>query len=146
VFVVKGRRRKKKDKIFVESMSKFRCGILTVSDRVSQGTSHDKSGPALASLLTSQAGHGSGSYGKSSGTAELFDIVVHEVVPDEIEAIQSFIKSNLKELDLILTTGGTGFGQRDVTPEVSSLSLSHSLSHTHTHTRTHTLSSWGSFN
>ncbi|KAI9199264.1 MoaB/Mog domain-containing protein [Polychytrium aggregatum] len=79
-------------------------GILTVSDRVSQGAAVDKSGPTLKDLVESKLG----------GT-----VVVQEVVPDDVGEIQARISrwADEKRADLILTTGGTGFGVRDVTPE-----------------------------
>ena len=76
--------------------------VITVSDGVSSGTREDKSGQALAVIL-SQAG---------------FE-VRRAVVPDEIAAIVSAIQDSAAEASLIVTTGGTGFGPRDVTPEAT---------------------------
>jgi molybdenum cofactor synthesis domain-containing protein len=78
--------------------------VVTVSDRSHQGVRPDTSGPALAGLLTA--------LGFAVG-----DVVV---VPDEIEAIQTALKSAIAEgVDLVVTTGGTGLSPRDVTPEAS---------------------------
>jgi molybdenum cofactor synthesis domain-containing protein len=78
--------------------------VVTVSDRSHRGVRPDTSGPTLAELLTA--------LGFAVG-----DVVV---VPDEVEAIQTALKSAIAEgVDLVVTTGGTGFSPRDVTPEAS---------------------------
>lgn len=76
--------------------------MITVSDGVSSGAREDKSGAALQALL-SNAG---------------FEIR-REVVPDEIPAIMAAIQRSVAEARLVVTTGGTGFGPRDVTPEAT---------------------------
>jgi molybdenum cofactor synthesis domain-containing protein len=84
-------------------MIKF--GIITVSDGVFAGQREDLSGPALGTLVTSQ------------GWIAQKTIVV----PDEKDYIQKAIKDFAfdSEIDVILTTGGTGFTLRDVTPEAT---------------------------
>ncbi|QVL33716.1 molybdopterin adenylyltransferase [Telmatocola sphagniphila] len=85
----------------------IRIGILTISDRASQGIYEDKSGPAIAQCLREML---------SSEWRE-----VYRVIPDE----QPLIEENLKDLAdimhccLIVTTGGTGPAKRDVTPEAT---------------------------
>ena len=76
--------------------------MITVSDGVSSGTREDESGEALQTLL-SDAG---------------FE-VRRVVVPDEIPAIETAIQESVDVSNLIVTTGGTGFGPRDVTPEAT---------------------------
>jgi molybdenum cofactor synthesis domain-containing protein len=76
--------------------------VLTVSDGVSAGTREDRSGDLLEELL---AGEG-------------FE-VVRRVVPDERDSIADAIVELAGEARLVLTTGGTGLGPRDVTPEVT---------------------------
>ena len=83
----------------------MRIGILTISDRSSNGERPDLSGPALADLIKSQG----------------WTVVRMEIIPDELQVIKDrlFTWSDLKDLDLILTTGGTGFSPRDITPEAT---------------------------
>lgn len=86
-------------------MSGFRAAVVTVSDGVSQGTRADGSGDAAETLLR-EAG---------------FDVAERSVVPDERPAIESALRAMADErgVDLVVTTGGTGFGPRDVTPEAT---------------------------
>lgn len=83
----------------------LRVGILTVSDKGHAGERHDASGPELASLLDRQH----------------YDVKHFQIVPDEHEAIVEALVawSDQEKLDLILTTGGTGFTPRDITPEAT---------------------------
>ena len=76
--------------------------VITVSDGVSSGHREDKSGEALQALLT------------GAGFA-----VQRAVVPDEIPSIVAAIQGAAAEARLVVTTGGTGFGPRDVTPEAT---------------------------
>lgn len=83
----------------------IRFGILTLSDRSSRGERADASGPALAALIEGQG----------------WSMVKHEVLPDDESAIRQTLISwaDSGEVDVILTTGGTGFSPRDVTPEAT---------------------------
>ena len=78
------------------------AAVLTVSDGVHAGEREDASGDALEELLR----------------AEGFD-VVQRVVPDDRTTISEAIGSLAAEAALVLTTGGTGFAPRDVTPEAT---------------------------
>jgi molybdopterin adenylyltransferase len=81
----------------------MRAGVLTVSDRVSRGEAADRSGPRAAELL---AGWGF--------AAEV------RVVPDGLGEVEGGIRGFLADgVDLVVTTGGTGFGPRDLTPEAT---------------------------
>lgn len=84
----------------------IRVGILTVSDRASRGEYQDLSGPEVRRLVEEKLGA---------------EVVAEEIVPDEKERIEEVLKRWADELDLelILTTGGTGFTPRDVTPEAT---------------------------
>jgi molybdopterin adenylyltransferase len=79
-----------------------RAGILTVSDGVAEGTREDRSGAVLDELLS----------------AEGFE-VERRVVPDERDAISDAIVALSSNTEVVLTTGGTGLGPRDVTPEAT---------------------------
>jgi len=80
-----------------------KAAVVTVSDGVSEGTREDASGDLLAELL---AGEG-------------YE-VERRVVPDDRDAIADAIAELAEEVALVLTTGGTGLGPRDVTPEATS--------------------------
>jgi molybdenum cofactor synthesis domain-containing protein len=83
----------------------IRAAIVTISDSTFAGTREDKSGPAL-----------------SERVAELgWTIGSRHLVPDETAQIGSVLSELIhgRETDLILTTGGTGLSQRDVTPEAT---------------------------
>lgn len=82
-------------------------GILTVSDAGFRGERVDKSAPAIRKVVTERL------------EAEVVD---YAIVPDERETIEETLIEWIDErgIDLILTTGGTGFAPRDVTPEATS--------------------------
>lgn len=80
-------------------------GILTISDRGAAGDYEDRSGPLLRELITARTG---------------WQVERQEVIPDDLETIAATLRDWCAEgLDLILTTGGTGFAPRDVTPEAT---------------------------
>jgi molybdenum cofactor biosynthesis protein B len=84
-------------------MAPMRAGVLTVSDRVARGEAEDRSGPRAAEMLSFWG----------------FETTV-EVVPDGLEAVEGGIRSLIADgVDLVVTTGGTGFGVRDHTPEAT---------------------------
>ncbi len=88
-------------------MKNIRFAILTVSDRSAAGIREDLSGPALVESV------------KKAGWA----ISRIEIIPDELSQIRDVLLSwcDEKYADIILTTGGTGFSPRDVTPEATKL-------------------------
>jgi molybdopterin adenylyltransferase len=79
-----------------------RAAVLTVSDGVSAGEREDRSGEVLAGLLA-EAGYE----------------VERRIVPDERDAIADALRELAASAQVVLTTGGTGFGPRDVTPEAT---------------------------
>jgi molybdenum cofactor synthesis domain-containing protein len=83
----------------------MRIGILTVSDGCARGERKDESGARIVSWCESKG----------------YDVAAREIVPDETSAIVPLLLewSDQLEVELILTTGGTGFAPRDVTPEAS---------------------------
>jgi molybdenum cofactor synthesis domain-containing protein len=84
----------------------IRVAILTVSDRAARGETEDQSGPAIAQLVQEQLQAG---------------IVQRQIIPDEQGQIEAALVgwADSGGVDLILTTGGTGFAPRDVTPEAT---------------------------
>jgi molybdenum cofactor synthesis domain-containing protein len=88
----------------------LRAAVLTVSDRSSAGLREDSAGPALAEFLRSEG----------------VDVTLTAVVPDEENRIREQLMAwaDGGDVDLILTTGGTGVSPRDVTPEAT-LSVVH---------------------
>jgi len=83
----------------------IRFGILTLSDRSASGERADASGPALAELIHAQG----------------WSIVKQQILPDDETAIRAALIewADSRAVDVILTTGGTGFALRDVTPEAT---------------------------
>lgn len=79
-----------------------RVTVVTVSDGVSAGERSDGSGDALEEILNTNG----------------YD-VTRRLVSDDLEDIQFVIKDAVSTSDVIVTTGGTGFGVRDVTPEAT---------------------------
>jgi molybdopterin adenylyltransferase len=84
----------------------IRVGILTISDRASAGEYEDRSGPLLEQLATERLGA---------------TVALQETIPDDREMIRDRLRqwADSGEVDLILTTGGTGFSARDITPEAT---------------------------
>ncbi len=83
----------------------FNLGIITVSDKASQGIRADKSGPLIRESFSGQG----------------CQVVGYEVIPDEAALIAQRLKqwADSGDIDIILTTGGTGLAPRDVTPEAT---------------------------
>lgn len=81
-------------------------GVLTVSDRAASGEYEDRSGPAVENLITARLS---------------WEVVARQVVADEVDDIVAALTrmADDESVDLIVTTGGTGFAPRDVTPEAT---------------------------
>lgn len=88
-------------------MTQWRAHVITVSDGVHHGTRTDDSGDALLRMLSES---GAVSVGRS-------------VVPDEADQIVAALRAAAEGAELVVTTGGTGFGPRDVTPEATATVL-----------------------
>ena len=83
----------------------LRFGIITLSDRSSHGEREDLSGPALASFLQT----------------ENCSVLKQLLLPDDESALRKILTewADSNELDVILTTGSTGFAPRDIAPEAT---------------------------
>jgi len=81
----------------------FTVGVLTISDACFHGIREDLSGIRIVEALISPT----------------YETKLRDIVPDELELIQARINEWSNLVNLILTTGGTGLGQRDVTPEAT---------------------------
>ena len=83
----------------------MRVGVLTISDRRARGEGEDEGGPLVEQMVTGAGG----------------EVVIRDVVADERDHIEARLRgwSNSGDVDVILTTGGTGLGPRDVTPEAT---------------------------
>ncbi|MDD6188086.1 MAG: MogA/MoaB family molybdenum cofactor biosynthesis protein [Clostridiales bacterium] len=83
----------------------YTAAVITVSDKGSAGLREDTGGPLVCSML------------KEAG----YDVVYTSIIPDEQEQISAELVKTADELDIALTvtTGGTGFSPRDVTPEAT---------------------------
>lgn len=79
--------------------------VITVSDRSYSGEREDKSGKLLSEIVEQKLGN----------------VLAYEVIPDEIEMIKREILRCVDELkaDIVITTGGTGISERDVTPDAT---------------------------
>jgi len=84
---------------------KLRAAILVTSDSISSGKKSDQSGKIIAEKLQKLG----------------IDVAVTEVIPDDVNQIESSLKKFCDEqkIDLVLTCGGTGVGSKDVTPEAT---------------------------
>ena len=80
----------------------YQAAVLTISDKGSQGLREDKSGPAVSQFLQENG----------------YEVVYTTIIPDEKEDImKKFRELAGQDIALIVSTGGTGFSKRDVTPE-----------------------------
>ena len=84
---------------------KYTAAVLTISDKGARGERVDTSGPTLCAILEKDG----------------WDVVYTNIIPDEKEQIQAeLIKcADQLQIALVLTTGGTGFSPRDITPEAT---------------------------
>lgn len=85
---------------------KWKTAILTASDRGSRGEREDKSAQVIRELVEEEIGG---------------EMIKYRIVPDDIDVIESVLieMADKQHADLILTTGGTGLGPRDITPEAT---------------------------
>jgi molybdopterin adenylyltransferase len=88
-----------------KSKDQYSLGILTISDAGSKGEREDTSGDAIAKIMTDLG----------------FRLALRDIVPDEPDLVSERLRdwSDGGEVDVVLTTGGTGLGPRDITPEAT---------------------------
>ncbi|MCP4262092.1 MAG: MogA/MoaB family molybdenum cofactor biosynthesis protein [Planctomycetes bacterium] len=84
---------------------KIKVAVLTISDSCTEGSREDVSGQTIIDMLPE----------------ETFEVCEKKIVPDDYQAIAGTLEnfSDEKNIDVVLTTGGTGPGPRDVTPEAT---------------------------
>lgn len=84
----------------------MRVGILTISDRAAAGDYEDRAGPVIRDMVTGSLG---------------WEVAATAIAPDEVNQIRDVLIqwSDVDRLNLVVTTGGTGFAPRDVTPEAT---------------------------
>jgi molybdenum cofactor synthesis domain-containing protein len=81
---------------------RLQAKVITVSDGVADGSREDRSGPTLVEHLTAAG----------------YEVVAHEAVADGVDPVAAALRSACEGFGgLVVTTGGTGFGPRDLTPE-----------------------------
>ncbi|MDY2964748.1 MAG: molybdopterin-binding protein [Megasphaera massiliensis] len=83
----------------------YQAAVITLSDKGSQELRQDESGPVIVKRLEQEG----------------YDVVETILLPDGRDELEQHLRrlADQRQVDLILTTGGTGFGQRDVTPEAT---------------------------
>ena len=81
----------------------FTAAVITVSDSAAKGTRFDRSGPAVLQALEKR----------------FFHVVGTEIVPDEQAQIENALVRWSEQARLVVTTGGTGIAERDITPEAT---------------------------
>lgn len=85
----------------------FRAAVITLSDRASEGIYEDRSGPRVRELL--------GEFFRETGRKSEITL---SVIPDDAQTLKKMLVDSVeKGIDLVFTTGGTGIGPRDITPE-----------------------------
>lgn len=83
----------------------IRVGIITISDRSAHGERPDESGPALVDAISQQG----------------WQVLQTAILPDDFDQVKAMLIewADRGDIDVILTTGGTGFSSRDITPEAT---------------------------
>ena len=83
----------------------LKLGLIIISDRAVDGSRPDATMPLVRSWCT----------------AHSYELVFHTLVPDEAEAIRDVLRTAVDrgDLDLVITSGGTGLAKRDITPEIT---------------------------
>ncbi len=89
---------------YEEDLTGLKCAVITLSDTCSKGEAEDRSGKTAIDIIENEFGG---------------NVVHYKILPDDMETIVEELKSLADKVDIIFTTGGTGFSKRDVTPEAT---------------------------
>ena len=89
---------------YAEDLSGLKCAVITLSDSCARGEAEDKSGKVAINLIENEFGG---------------EVIHYKVLPDDRELLKNELLSLKDKVDIIFTTGGTGFSKRDITPETT---------------------------
>ncbi|WP_457622389.1 bifunctional molybdenum cofactor biosynthesis protein MoaC/MoaB [Persephonella sp.] len=89
---------------YEEDLSGLKCAVITLSDTCSKGEAEDRSGKTAIDIIQNEFGG---------------EVVHYKILPDDKDLIVKELKDLSDRVDIIFTTGGTGFSKRDVTPEAT---------------------------
>ncbi len=89
---------------YAEDLSGLKCAVITLSDSCYKGEAEDRSGKTAIDIIENEFGG---------------EVVHYKILPDEKDQIVDELKSLEGKVDVIFTTGGTGFSERDKTPEAT---------------------------
>ena len=89
---------------YAEDLSGLKCAVITLSDTCARGEAEDRSGKTAISIIEDEFGG---------------SVVHYEILPDEKDLLAEKLKELEGKVDIIFTTGGTGFSKRDTTPEAT---------------------------
>ena len=89
---------------YAEDLSGLKCAVITLSDSCYKGEAEDRSGKTAIDIIENEFGG---------------EVVHYKILPDEKDEIVKELKSLEGKVDVIFTTGGTGFSERDKTPEAT---------------------------
>jgi molybdenum cofactor biosynthesis protein MoaC len=89
---------------YAEDLEGLKCAVITLSDTCARGEAEDRSGKTAINIIEDEFGG---------------SVVHYEILPDEKELLAEKLKDLEGKVDVIFTTGGTGFSKRDTTPEAT---------------------------
>ncbi len=89
---------------YAEDLTGLKCAVITLSDTCARGEAEDRSGKTAISIIEDEFGG---------------SVVHYEILPDEKDLLAQKLKELEGKVDIIFTTGGTGFSKRDTTPEAT---------------------------
>ncbi len=89
---------------YAEDLEGLKCAVITLSDTCARGEAEDRSGKTAINIIEDEFGG---------------SVVHYEILPDEKDLLAQKLKELEGKVDVIFTTGGTGFSKRDTTPEAT---------------------------